>query len=133
MTKYVLLIFLLATSCKSGEKKADFSGMAQSIADIECRAISIREKRFDIANKIRFTLDTLLLTKNIDSVRLKLKFAFLNNEKETIISKSQLMADTIKNLIDSLSKNFLIDPASKKQFSDSLNAILAKRRCIDLP
>ena len=131
--RYFLLILLFASSCKSEKKKVDFSGMAQSIADIECRAISIREKRFELANDIRFIQDTLLVTKNIDSVRLKLKFAYLNNERETIISKSQLMADTIKNLIDSLSKNYLIDPASKKQFNDSLNAILAKRGCIDLP
>lgn len=133
MMKYFLLILLFATSCESGKKKIDFSGMAQLTADIECRAISIREKRFKLANEIRFTQDTLLLTKNTDSLRLKLNLARLNGDKEVVMSQSQLMADSIKNLIDSLSKNFLTDPASKKQFNDSLNLILAMKGCLNTP
>ena len=66
------LIVLFTFSCQ--KHKSDIKDLVNQFADLECRAIALREQRFDLANQMRFTQDTLLLTTGKgDTTRLKVK------------------------------------------------------------
>lgn len=104
--------------------------MAESMADMECRAISIREQRFALANEIRFAQDTLLREKSpIKIARLKTKLALLNTQKEVIYQQSMKTADSIKAQLDSLQEKQLTDSTARRSFSEALKSALKERGC----
>jgi hypothetical protein len=119
-----------AFSCKS--EKKDIKGAVDKFADLECRAITLREKRFELANQIRFTEDTLTHpTANADTARLRLKLEGFNKEKETLLKESLSLADTIRLQLNDLMKNQLTDQKDKANFDQLLNATLEQRGCIE--
>ena len=127
----IFVIFLtILTSCKN--KKQDLNNMAGSFADIECRAMALREKRFALANQIRFTQDTLMHASKItDTARLKTNLKAYNFQKENILQISLNLADSIKHHLDSLMQNHLTTPDDKAQFNGLLKIALHERSCIE--
>ncbi|MCW3111088.1 MAG: hypothetical protein JWQ09_5594 [Segetibacter sp.] len=123
----VLVMFTI--SCQSRE--TDIKGMVDKFADLECRAMSLREKRFDLANQLRFTQDTLLQTTDKrDTTRLKLKLEFFNKEKDAMLQQSLSLADSIHNELSDLMKNKLANQNDKATFNQMLNNTLLQRGCI---
>jgi len=128
--KALLLTAVVIASCSPN--KPDINKMANEFSDIECRAMALREKRFALANQIRFTQDTLLHTSNkTDTTRLKTKLQVLNSEKENILKTSLSLADSIKHRLDSLMENHLATPEDKAKFNELLKAALQKRGCVE--
>lgn len=118
-----------AFSCQS--HKPDMQGMVDKFADLECRAMNLRQKRFDLANQLRFTQDTLLQTKNkADTSRLKLKLENFNKEKDVMLQQSLSLADSIHTALTDLMKNKLADQNDKATFDKMLNNTLLQRGCI---
>lgn len=121
---------LLSVSCK--DNTPDIDKMADDFAGIECRAVALREKRFALANEIRFTQDTLLNKQHItDTSRLKIKLERLNQAKETILQTSLALADSIHKQLDSLMQHHLTDATLKSKFNTALNNTLQKRNCVE--
>jgi len=99
---------------------------------MECRAITLREQRFALANEIRFTQDTLIRANgNVDTARLQSKLGRLNMEKERMTQQSLQLADSIKQTLDSLMSHYLTQQQDKEQFNQLLNAKLKDMHCKD--
>src|ERR1700761_2938595 len=100
--RIILLMLLIAVvSCNKATSNKD--AKMNLLADRTCRAISIRQERFALANKIRFAQDTLSQTKNkSDSIRLQARLKIYLNEKPILLKESLSLADTIHKQLDSL-------------------------------
>ncbi len=90
--------FILGCVVSCQQKQPDFKERVNKFADLECRAIGLREKRFALADRIRFTKDSLFqLTNKADTSTLHLKLETYNQDKEVMLQQSVSLADTIKN------------------------------------
>ena len=118
--------------CFCSDKKLNVNELANQFADVECRAISLREKRFALANKLRFTQDTLTLRAGTaDTIRLKGNLASFNKEKERLLQQSLSLADSIRVQLNDLMQNQLKNQQDKTAFNQSLNNALIARGCIN--
>lgn len=127
----LLSIFFIAASlfsCKS--RMTDIKAMADQFADMECRAITLREQRFNLANDIRFTQDTLMHTKNTsDTMRLHLKLEAFDKQKEVTLKQSLSLADSIHTQLNQM-KEKLTDKNDRAKFEEMLNSNLQQRGCV---
>lgn len=129
-TSVSLIILFTIISCK--RPQSNTRELAERFSALECRAIAIREKRFALADEIRFTEDTLLLQENkkTDTKQLKLKLAALNENKAVLLQQSLALADTIKKNLAELMNDSLKNESDKTAFNNELNDILLKKGCI---
>lgn len=94
--------------------------------------MALREKRFTLANQMRFTQDTLLQHRlTSDTTRLKNNLEKMNKEKVLLLQKSLMLADSIRIVMDGIMKDELKDEKDKTQFNEMLNAILKQKGCLD--
>ncbi|HVV55389.1 MAG TPA: hypothetical protein VHC47_08695 [Mucilaginibacter sp.] len=122
----ILLLAVLA-SCHSHAPANDQAKMNQ-LADRSCRAISIRQQRYTLADKIRFANDTLGTTKDEKvKARLQSSLKVYLKQKDSLLKVSLALADTIRMQLDSMMP--YTDKAAQKRFSTSLNNLLAKKGC----
>ena len=131
----VLSIAILLTAgfaaCNADRKKTDIKKLANDFAGTECRAMQLREKRFALANEIRFTQDTILhFAHTGDTTRLNQKLQQLNNEKEHLLQTSRALGDSLKTVLDNLQQTHLADTASKRIFNEELASILKRKGCL---
>lgn len=127
---YLACFILLVVSCNTS--KPDLNKMVNDFADLECRAILLREQRFALANQIRFTEDTLLQTKNAaDTVRLRSNLATFAGQRETLTQHSLALSDTIRIVLDSLMQKHLPEKDDKEKFNEMLNSTLKDRGCVE--
>ena len=125
----MLILLTAGGSCKP--HRTDIGILVSGFADIECRAMRLRNSRFELANEIRFTEDTLMQTKNhSDSVRLKARLDSLNPEQEKIAELSRILADSIRINFDLLTKQHLANKEDTFNFNKQLNDTLRKRGCM---
>lgn len=125
----IAIIVVSLFSCQS--HKPDLKTAVDKFADLECRAMHLREKRFALANDIRFTQDTLLhSTDNADTTRLKLQIETFNKQKDVLLKQSLSLADTIHNELNDLMKNKLTNQSEKAGFDSMLNHTLQQRGCL---
>lgn len=123
----IIVVFIF--SCQSD--KTDIKELVDKFADLECRAITLREKRFELANQMRFTQDTLLqITNKADTSRFNLKLAYYNKDKEAVLQQSLSLADSIRTALNDLMKNKLTKENDKAAFNKMLNETLLHRGCI---
>jgi hypothetical protein len=123
--------FLLAVSCEPA--KTDVNAIVEEFSDLECRAIRLREQRFELANKMRFTQDTLLqVASKADTMHLHQNLTSFNKDKEIMLQQSLSLADSIKNKLSHLMKNELNNANDKKVFNELLHAMLIKKGCITI-
>jgi hypothetical protein len=123
------LISLLAFSCQS--HKANMNEIVNKFADLECRAMTLRENRFALANQLRFTQDTLLNTKTkTDTARLSHNITSFNTNKEILLKQSLSLADSIKTMLNSLMKDQLATERERAKFNQMLNTTLLQRGCL---
>lgn len=127
--KYFSLLTLIIYCFCSCHQTNESNGNVERMADLECRAIALREQRFALADSIRFTQDTLLHTKTEDSVRLNNKLNIFLKQKETLLQRSLVLADSIHNKFDSLRKYVFIGLDDKKVFEQKLKETMDKREC----
>ncbi len=119
------IFFLLSCGAKQ-----DMEDWVSQFADLECKAVQLRESRFAVADKIRFAEDTLMhAPANTDSVRLRITLQVLNNEKRSLTEMSNHMADTIRMRLDYLMNHHLKNDTDKKRFHQLLADTLKKRGC----
>ena len=126
---FLLLFSVLSTS--SCSRKNNLSDKISDFADIECRAVRLREFRFDLANKIRFAEDTLMHTHlQSDSLRLQARLNFLRPQQDSVAIVSRNLADSIRLKFDNLTKGELKTKADQRKFNNELNDTLKARGCV---
>ena len=129
VTKNSLFFAALSFFISCGPSKI-LDKKANEIAGLECRAISLREQRFALANQFRFTQDSLLhLTSSADSAHLIQEISVYTSEKNKLLQQSLQLADTIHLALDSLRKYVFTSPDDKKLFDQKLKNALKERGC----
>ncbi len=94
--------------------------------------MQLKQKRFALANEIRFTQDTLLQKMQvIDTVTLKERLGRFEIEKKALLQESLLLADSIKIGLDSLMQQVLVSAEDRKAFDIDLKNELRKLGCTD--
>lgn len=117
------VIFL---SCSDKHQRMD--KLADDMADYECRAVTLRNQRFELANKIRFTQDTILQQAG-DTIPLHNKLTAMENEKQVLLVQSLQLADTIRQKVDFMLTNYFTDKSKEKEFNQLLDAALKRKGC----
>lgn len=105
--------------------------MATRFSILECRAFTLRELRFVLADKIRFAEDTIaklppgaFALKNLQS-QLKVYL----HQKESTLAQSLQLADSIKLQLDTIIKIRLQSTDKIRRFDKALLEIMEKKHC----
>ncbi len=124
----IFLLWVFLPAC-SNEKKA-LPGIVDDLANIECRAFSLRNQRFSLANNIRFSQDSLSqLHTAKDSAAWEETFNKMNKEKDSLLAASLKLADSVKLQLDFIMLHYLTDKQKEKEFNRLLDEALIKRGC----
>lgn len=119
-------VLVCIVSCEN--KQAVLQKKAYEFASLECKAIKLREKRFALANEIRFTTDSIRqFSKATDTSQLHRKLELYNKNKETMLQQSLAVAQTIQHELSSLMKNELSDKNDRAYFNALLNKALIEK------
>lgn len=127
--KVITCLFLLTIiySCNK-PVAAKHSAKLDQLAQSTCEAISIRQQRFALANKIRFTQDSLTNAKTSnDSQRLQARLKKYLMQKDLLLKASLAHAAAIRLKLDSLIPYG--DKNAQKRFTATLDSLLVKRGC----
>jgi len=122
-------LILAVTSCNinggNSHKKFDVASEAKRMAQVECKAIQLREQRFALADDIRFTQEKIMQLKGKgDTTQLSNKLSQLYKRKEVLLTASLQLADQIKHRLDSIMTNELNSPKERSEFSMQLNSAM---------
>ncbi len=122
----LLLPFIFFSSCTQQQKS--IKDLSDELASFECRAISLRNQRFELADKIRFTQDTLLNSAG-DTLVLNKKLLAMDAEKQALLDKSIRLADTIGKKTAILMRDYFTDKKKEIEFYRLLEIALKKKGC----
>ncbi len=124
---FVLALVLFA--CQS--PKPDMGAIVNDFANLECRAIELRKQRYQLADEMRFTDDTMLSDTSSEETkaRMKDKLMKLDAGKDGLVNHGLQLADTIQKRLDSLIQGPLKQMEDRKEFDKLLEAELKKRGC----
>ncbi len=121
------LFSLLIVGCSN---KQSIDGAINDIANIECRAMQLRNQRFKLADEIRFTQDTVIqLQQSGDTLLLHDRLIKMYQQKELLHTQSSQLADSIKVQMDVITTTFLSDKNMELDFNRKLDSILAIKGC----
>lgn len=126
--KTLISFLLLITFLSCNRVPPDDDVKIRLLADHTCKAISIRRERFELADKIRFTQDTLAQVKNKNSAtRLQNNLKLFMIRKAALMGASLRLADTIHRELDAMVP--YRDKAAQKRFNARLDSLLTERGC----
>ena len=122
----IFTLTLAITSCNinvgNSHKKFDVASEVKCMAQVECKAIQLREQRFALADDIRFTQEKIMQLKGKgDTTQLSNKLSQLYKRKEVLLTASLQLADQIKHRLDSIMTTELNSPKERSEFSIQLN------------
>lgn len=109
----------------------DIKTLAEDFATLECKAVQLRKDRFALADVMRFSEDTLIMSKD-DSItqrRINTRLKVCEEQKKILVKNSLDLADTIRVRLDSLMKNELASVEKRKLFDAELEKVLKERGC----
>lgn len=119
----------ICLSCGNGPKQ-NIQKAVDDFATLECKAVRLRNQRFDLANTLRYTEDSLLHSSNPqDTARLRRQVAMLQQEKERLTRQSREMANRIKLRMDSLTETQFRTREEKERFHSAVTEALKKNNC----
>ena len=102
--------------------KVDLDLLANKFSELECEAIKLREQRFALA-------DTMRSIETDSSINSREKFDSLNIQKDLLRAKSLDLADSIKNELERLFREYLKNKTLKEQFYTKLKNQLKVKQC----
>lgn len=116
----VILSFLLIPGCTGNEK---IETLADQFADVECKAINLRNTRFELASAIRsFETDTTGIGKRqLDSLELL---------AEITTKESLILADSIKSRLENIFEHQLKTSEERRSFNEMLKVKVEAKKCI---
>ncbi len=121
---------LLLTFNSCGIHNDNLTQSINQLADLECRAINLREQRFSLANKLRFAEDSLRLKNTSTGLEVNQNMVALQLQKDSLLKNSIALADSIKIIMEDLFAKKLTTDKSKKEFNQELNKALIKKGCL---
>jgi hypothetical protein len=129
--KYVFFITMLLGifSCTTSTHSLTLDkAKLEQLANCSCRATTIRKERFELADNIRFTQDSLSKAKTkSESERLQRRLQGYLKQKDVLLKHSLALADTIRTQLDSLVP--YTNKQAQKKFKASLDSSLASKGC----
>lgn len=123
---------MLLASCQADAPTEQSGGDSVLLmADLHCEAVSLRKARFELADEIRFSEDSLMQLSADDSLRTPLeeKLKSLEPYKDSIVSRSLELSKIIKSTLDSLIEIEFKQAQDRSAFDAALAAELSKRGC----
>ena len=126
-----IVLMVAFTFCKRDIPES-VNKLAASFSELECRAFTLREARYALADKIRFTEDSISKSADAPAKKIQLQTNLTHYliEKDNTLAASLRLADTIKTQLDSITKIRLHDTAKTRLFDDALSAELKKKHCM---
>ena len=121
---YILLSFIFS-SCSNHDP--NLQRLTAEIAIIECRTEKLKDHRFALADKMRFTQDTIL-QKSKDTIELRNQLVEMEKEKQLLLTQSLQLADTIKQKMEFLMTNYLTDKKRENEFNQFLKEEIKKNK-----
>ncbi len=103
----------------------------EELITLHCRAIELRETRFEIADSLRFLNDSL--SNRVDtsfSMEMADQLKELYRRQEVVSQEGYALADTIRDRMTLVMKE--LNPDQKRDFNDSV-AVAVHRRGCDVP
>ncbi len=127
----VALAAVVLNSCSSTNEKESLVDPVEWMADLHCEAVELRKARFELADRMRFIQDTIMLPQTSDSLKsvLQNKLDALEPYKDSVVTRSLDLAKVIKFKLDSLIENELAKGEERKAFDERLTAVLKERGC----
>lgn len=121
MKKLGQLLFFcifLSLSCQQG---VDVDKLVVEYAKIQCRAIVLKDKRYELADHLRsIELDSINKKREIDSLHIVIA---------EIKNHSLMLADSIENRLNDLFTNELSDKNQQKEFTSKLENFITNHGC----
>ena len=108
----------LSLSCQQG---VDVDKLVAEYAKVQCRAIVLKDKRYELADHLRsIELDSINKKREIDSLHVVIA---------EIKNQSLMLADSIKNKLNDLFTNELSDKNQQKEFTSKLENFITDHGC----
>ena len=128
--KSLSVIFLFPLLIVGCSNKPSTDSIIDDFANIECRAMQLKNQRFKLADEIRFTQDTIVqLQQSGDTLALHERLIKMYEQKELLHTKSSQLADSIKVKMDVIAATFLSDKNKELDFNRTLDSILTLKSC----
>ena len=127
--RYLLVIsMLILFSCNN--ISSDKETMVKLLVNMECRAIELKNKRFQLADNIRYAQDTLLHFKSItDTDLIQIRLKNYDIQKQLIVNQSLTLADSIKLQMEIIMPRYFNTKKKEMEFNMLLDEALKKNGC----
>ena len=127
--RYLLVIsMLILFSCNN--ISSDKETMVKLLVNMECRAIELKNKRFQLADNIRYAQDTLLHFKSItDTDLIQIRLKNYDIQKQLIVNYSLTLADSIKLQMEIIMPRYFNTKKKEMEFNMLLDESLKKNGC----
>ena len=127
--RYLLVIStLILFSCNN--ISSDKETMVKLLVNMECRAIELKNKRFQLADNIRYAQDTLLHFKSItDTDLIQIRLKNYDIQKQLIVNQSLTLADSIKLHMEIIMPRYFNTKKKEMEFNMLLDESLKKNGC----
>ncbi len=121
MNKYKFIYLLIIIHLASCKEQVDYDKLITEFAEIQCRAIVLKDKRFQMADHLRsIEIDSIDKKKEIDSLKIAIS---------EIKNTSLVLADSIKVKLDDILTNKLSGHDEQKEFTDRLAVYIKANGC----
>ncbi|HMR87680.1 MAG TPA: hypothetical protein PKD51_05980 [Saprospiraceae bacterium] len=121
MNKYKFIYLLVIIHLASCKEQVDYDKLITEFADIQCRAIVLKDKRFQMADHLRsIEIDSIDKKKEIDSLKIAIS---------EIKNRSLVLADSIKVKLDDILTNKLSGHDEQKEFTNRLAVYIKANGC----
>jgi len=121
MNKFIIIYLLIIIHFASCKEQVDYDKLITEFADIQCRAIVLKDKRFQMADHLRsIEIDSIDKKKEIDSLKIAIS---------EIKNRSLVLADSIKVKLDDILTNKLSGHDEQKEFTDRLAVYIKANGC----
>jgi hypothetical protein len=125
---YLIICTLILFSCNESSQEKE--KMVKLMADLECRAIELKNKRFQLADNMRFAQDTLLHFKSFsDTISLQQRLKEWDIQKLSLVNESLALADSIKLQMEIIMPRYFTDKKKEQEFNRLLEEALKKNGC----
>ena len=127
--RYLLVIsMLILFSCNN--TSSDKETLLKLLVNMDCRAIELKNKRFQLADNIRYAQDTLLHFKSItDTALIQIRLKDWDFQKQLIVNHSLALADSIKLQMEILMPRYFNNKKKEMEFNMLLDEALKKNGC----